>query len=184
MTRRRSALPLPPIPALLGVSMAAFSATLPSATDLSRCAGIAAPDARLACYDTLAGRPADRTVTATPLVPAASTVPAAAVPAVSSPVGDPRNFGLSEAQLQKQAQPHAAPQAPTAIQAHIVKIIDNRIGRALLVLDNGQTWGFVDADFKDAQLNPGDPVTIKRASLGSFLMLTQSKHSYHVRRTQ
>jgi hypothetical protein len=73
--------------------------------------------------------------------------------------------------------------APAALQAHIAKIIDNRVGRGYAVLDNGQTWMFVDAA-DDAGLSPGDPITIKRGSLGSFVMLTPSKHSYHVRRTQ
>lgn len=181
---------------LLGVSMAALSATPTTARDLARCAGIAAPDARLACYDALAGRAAPATATApTPAsiappaaatanpTPTASTAPPTPAP-VSTFASDPRNFGFSEAQQHAQAQPHAAPQGPAAIQARIAKMIDNRAGRAYLVLDNGQTWVFVDADADDARLSPGDPVTIKRASLGSFLLLTQSKHSYHVRRTQ
>jgi hypothetical protein len=37
---------------------------------------------------------------------------------------------------------------------------------------------------QDARLRPGDPVTIKRAMLGSFLMTTASNHTYHVRRSQ
>jgi CubicO group peptidase (beta-lactamase class C family) len=185
------------IASLLGVSIAALPATPPTAGDLAHCAGIAAPDTRLACYDTLAGRAAPAAVTApaptsvapptaaaainaTPTAPALPPTPAP----VSTIASDPQNFGFSEAQQHAQAQPHAAPQGPAAIQARIAKMIDNRGGRAYLVLDNGQTWVFVDADADDARLSPGDPVTIKRASLGSFLLLTQSKHSYHVRRTQ
>jgi hypothetical protein len=78
------------------------------------------------------------------------------------------------------AQSHAG---PTAIQAHIVKFIESRYGHDAAVLDNGQTWIFVDGG-DDAALRPDDPVTIKRGSLGSFLLVTASKHSYHVRRTQ
>jgi hypothetical protein len=175
--------------ALLGVSLSASSATAPSAGDLARCAGMAAPDARLACYDLLAGRSADRAVPATAAAPAptaaatTATVRAAApasapAPASSSTAAsDPRNFGLTQAQL------HAAPEGPAAIQARVAKIIDNRSGLVHVVLDNGQTWMLTEAD-EDARLGLGDPVTIKRASLGSFLMVTQSKRSYHVRRTQ
>jgi hypothetical protein len=183
---------------LLGISVAAFSATSPIAGDLARCAGIAAPDARLACYDALAGRSAPATAAApTPTLPApapptagaaTSATPAApAAPPAPAPVSsfasDPRNFGLTEAQQHAQAQPHAAPEGPASVQARVTKLIDNRAGRAYVVLDNGQTWVFVDAA-DDARLSPGDPVTIKRGSLGSFLMLTPSKHSFHVRRTQ
>jgi hypothetical protein len=176
--------------------MSASSATAPSAADLARCAGIAAPDARLACYDTLAGRAADRSAptaaatpagisTAPPIAKSAAPPTAAPMPAAPSPASanDPRNFGFNEAQLHAQAQPHAAPEAPAAIQARVAKIIDSRAGRAYVVLDNGQTWTFIDAG-EDAGLSPGDPITIKRGSLGSFLMLTRSKHSFHVRRTQ
>jgi hypothetical protein len=221
--------------ALLGVSLSASSATAPSAGDLARCAGIAAPDARLACYDTLAGRSPDRmapTAATTPTpaaattpsptaaattasardampTPAVTTVPAQAAaptgavaaasitsaapvltapaPTAPTPTGtltpapslasDPRNFGLSQAQL------HKAPEGPAAIQARIAKIVDNRAGLAYVVLDNGQTWILTEAD-EDSRLGPGDSVTIKRASLGSFLMTTQTKRSYHVRRTQ
>ena len=183
---------------LLGISVSALSATSPTAGDLARCAGIAAPDARLACYDALAGRSAPAAAAApTPTLPApapptagaaTSATPAApaAPPAptsVASFASDPRNFGLTEAQQHAQAQPHAAPEGPASVQARVTKLIDNRAGRAYVVLDNGQTWVFVDAA-DDARLSPGDPVTIKRGSLGSFLMLTPSKHSFHVRRTQ
>ena len=187
---------------LLGVSVAAFSATLPTAGDLARCAGIVAPDARLACYDALAGRSAPATAAApTPTLPAPAPAPApptagaatSATPAApeappaptpaASFASDPRNFGLTEAQQHAQAQPHAAPEGPASVQARVTKLIDNRAGRAYVVLDNGQTWVFVDA-LDDSRLSPGDPVTIKRGSLGSFLMLTPSKHSFHVRRTQ
>jgi hypothetical protein len=101
-------------------------------------------------------------------------LPAAPAP---TPAGDARNFGLS------QTQQHPIPEGPAAIQAHITKIINNRYGRDYVVLDNGQTWTYTDSD-EDARLAPGDQVTIKRASLGSFLMRTPSKSAYHVRRTQ
>jgi hypothetical protein len=195
--------------ALLGISAAAFSAAAPTAADLARCAGLAAPAARLACYDALAGGSTDRAAptAATPpdLTPAPAaqapppvvsppppTVPSAAPPG-AAPVtpappptfaSDPRNFGFTEAQRQALAQPHAAPQEPEKIHARVAKLIQNsRTGQSLLVLDNGQAWMFVDAG-DDPRLSPGDPVTIKRASLGSFLLLTPSKQSYHVHRTQ
>jgi hypothetical protein len=106
----------------------------------------------------------------------APTLPAAPAP-VPPPSSDARNFGFSH------AQPHAAPEGPAAIQARIAKFIHYSVGHAYLILDNGQTWTLTDPD-EDARLGPGDLVTIRRASLGSFLMMTQSKRSYHVRRTQ
>jgi hypothetical protein len=88
---------------------------------------------------------------------------------------DPRNFGFNPAQL------HAPPQGPQSIQARVAKISMDRTGTAHLALDNGQTWTYTD---EDGRLSPGDLVTIKRAMLGSFLMTTPTKRSYHVQRVQ
>jgi hypothetical protein len=52
-----------------------------------------------------------------------------------------------------------------------------------VVLDNGQTWVFVDSD-QDAGLRAQDQITIKRGGLGSFLLVTTSHRSYHVKRAQ
>jgi hypothetical protein len=165
---------------LLFGSLAARSAEVPSAGGLARCAAIAAPDARLACYDTLAGRPADRAPIASAPSPAAAPRATASVaPAPAPAANDSRNFGLTPAQM------HVTSAGPTAIQARVAKIIESRlgIGHPSVVLDNGQTWTFTETN-DDARLGPGDPVTIKRAALGSFLMTTPSKHTYHVHRTQ
>jgi hypothetical protein len=70
------------------------------------------------------------------------------------------------------------------ISAQIAKIIvDSRTRRSLAILDNGEVWTFVDPA-EDSGLSPGDPITIKKAALGSFLLITPSKHSYHVHRAQ
>jgi hypothetical protein len=47
------------------------------------------------------------------------------------------------------------------------------------VLDSGQTWTVLD---DDGRVSAGDAVTIKKATLGAFLMMTPSHHSYRVRR--
>jgi hypothetical protein len=129
-----------------------------STADLARCAGMAAADARLACYDALAGR--------------APTPPQArqqATPAGAS------TFGLTK------PLPQAAPAGPELIKALVAKVTESRFGNVNVLLDNGQTW-IVDAP--DAQLKPGDSVTIKRAALGSFLMMTPARRSYRVRRME
>ncbi len=166
------------VPVLLGVSLAASSAA-PGPGDLARCATIAAPDQRLACYDLLAGRPPDRTAPALSAPPPAAAAAPATAPAAPAP-DDPRNFGLNAAQL------HPTPPAATsAVQAHITQIIQSAtgFGRPILVLDNGQTWIFTEAP-DDSRLGSGDPVSIKRAALGSFMLTTPSHHSYHVHRLQ
>jgi hypothetical protein len=190
----QGARPLARLTTLVGIFASAFSPAAPSAADLARCAGLEDPAARLACYDAISGhKAAGKGPAASPAVPsgavaASSTLPAPAAPAIAAPPApaiaapfssDPKNFGFTEAQR----APASSQSAPKAIEARIAKINEPRWGPASAVLDNGQTWVFVD-DEQDANLRPQDPITIKRGALGSFLLITPSKHSYHVRRTQ
>jgi hypothetical protein len=187
------------------ILLAATATAGPSNDDMARCAVIPAPDSRLACYDALAHRPVDKVpsaaakstpvpATAAALAPAAVSAPAAspaaaaapaaalAAPAAAAPqapvsaatiAADPKNFGLTP------AQQHTADLGPKSIAAHISIVSSDQLGRTLVVLDSGETWTVMD---NDGRLSSGDAVTIKRAALGSFLMMTPSNHSYRVRR--
>lgn len=185
----------------VGTSASAWSADVAGA-DLARCAAITAADSRLACYDGLAGRPSAGIPAAAGANMAAGAVAgggataagttaasAVAVGGVTSaapgapgsgtaPVGDddPHNFGFTQAQLHP-----IAPGGPAVIHAHIAKISEDAIGNASLVLDSGQTWVLRDGD---GWVRPGDAVTIKRAALGSFTMITAANHVYKVHRVQ
>jgi len=181
------------------ILLAATAAAGPSSDEMARCAVIPAPDSRLACYDALAHRPADKIPSAAAksapapaavAAPAAATasVPAAAPAAASaasaaapaqppmSPAAiaaDPKNFGLTP------AQQHTTELGPKSVTAHISIVSSDQLGRTLVVLDSGETWTVMD---NDGRLSSGDAVTIKRAALGSFLMMAPSNHSYRVRR--
>jgi hypothetical protein len=189
--------------ALLSMALPAWAAGAASGEDLARCAGITAPEARLACYDSLAQRlgiraPVAVTAPTEPAAPGAgsphspalaranapASAPANAPTSAATPASpsasasweaDPQNFGLTSKQLR------GAPQGPKAIQARIATVSADRIGHAYVVLDNGQTWTMTDAD---GRLAAGDPISINRAALGSYLMVTASNHSYRVRRIQ
>ncbi|MEO7208226.1 MAG: hypothetical protein ABI356_01405 [Steroidobacteraceae bacterium] len=175
------------------ILMSAAAAAAPSNEDMARCAVIPTPDSRLACYDALVHRPADKlsaaakgipppapapvraTVPASAPVAAAPTAPAAQAPvsAAAMAAADPKNFGLTP------AQQHLSGVAPNSIAAHISVVSSDQVGHTLVVLDSGETWTVMD---NDGRLNSGDAVTIKKAALGSFLLLTSSNHSYWVRR--
>ena len=180
------------------LSLAATVAGTDGTETLARCAVIAAPDARLACYDALAHRPADAMPAAGVAKPpaAAAEKPLAAAAAKPSAVEaekpspalapalapasaaaisaqDPKNFGLSL------AQQHMAFAGPTSIKARIEAINSGPNGQTYIVLDSGQTWSIGE---NDGWLSEGDPVTIKRVTLGAFLLMAPSNHSYHVRR--
>jgi hypothetical protein len=167
--------------------LAAACATAGGA-DLASCAAIAAPDARLACYDALAHRPADAPPSAGAVKPstaapeklsAAAAEKPGAVAAPSSAAAlsaqDPKNFGLSL------AQQHVAFAGPTSIKARVEAINSGGNGQTYIVLDSGQTWVMAE---NDGWLSKGDSVTIKRAALGAFLLTAPSNHSYHVRRVR
>jgi hypothetical protein len=166
------------------------------ASELARCAAVAGSNERLACYDALAASVLPGATSALPgatlaptasppvasVAPAAQTTPvAAAVAGQSAPASravnpdDPANFGLTRQQLK------AIPSGPDSIKGIVSQLTEDRLNNVVVVLDNGQTWTFVE---QDPRLRPGDSVTIKRASLGSFLMTTPSRHSYRVQRSK
>ncbi|TLZ37941.1 MAG: hypothetical protein E6K32_15725 [Gammaproteobacteria bacterium] len=138
---------------------------------MTRCAAIAAPDERLACYDALvcAGIVAAQERLAWDV----QTSPGDAVRPKSSAT-DTQSFGLSPRQLP------ATPEGPKLIKALVTRVTVDRAGNVLMSLDNGQSWTFND---QDALFRPGDSVTIRRAALGSFL-LTAGRRSYRARRVQ
>jgi hypothetical protein len=163
-------------------SWAATAAGTPN-SELARCAAITTSDARLACYDALAGRKADAGAASTATVPAAApaatmtapaTAPTAPGAASADPLADPRNFGLSSAQL------HSAPPGPQSIEAHVNDVLVDSLRRNFVLLDNGQTWASIDGELN---LNKGEAVTIGRGALGSYVLKSaKSKLIYHVRR--
>jgi hypothetical protein len=163
-------------------------AIAPSAAEMARCAAIGSRDARLACFDALsaaqpvaigspgpAPTPTPAPTRVAPATPAAAPQPAPSrpEPAVVSAADAERDFGL------RAVQRHDEPRGPAAIHAHIVSMTRDALGHTEAVLDNGQTWTFTN---EDPRLASGAAITIKRAALGAFLVLTPSNHSFHARR--
>ena len=143
---------------------------------LAPCRALESPAARLACYDAAAGGPVERPVAARPV--AGATLPAQPAPAPPAPAaagGGGSDFGLTPAQVKPAAR------VLEALQAIIAGLSVDHIGHALVTLDNGQVWFVTDAD---ARLGIGDKVTINRAALGSFMMITTDRHAYKVRRSR
>ncbi|MGP8032794.1 MAG: hypothetical protein ACLPQ6_01520 [Steroidobacteraceae bacterium] len=178
---------------LLAVSAAGVAAAdtpaAPLESGLKACASIAAASERLACYDQLSGRlapaaaaaasprtaalaPAPAPAAAQPAAPAAATTPAALAAAAPAPT-PPQSFGLYAAE-------HPAP-PPTAqsLTVHVVGLGHSASGRQTVALEGGQVWELVDGD---PLLAVGDTVTIRRASLGSFLIETPSRREHRARR--
>ena len=196
--------------ALAGLAPGILAAAEGSESGLAKCAAIASAQERLACYDALSNPPGPSAAPAAPaaappaMAPAAPTVAAPSAPApkpgtaaaapvaappVSVPVPAPAaaapaaaaaadggNFGLSAAQQK------IAPTGPESIQAKVDHVYVNNASKSYVALDNGQTWTSTDGNF---DLFDGESVTIRRAALGSFMLVsTKSKRTYHVRRVQ
>jgi hypothetical protein len=155
------------------------AATLESA--LAHCTAIAAGEDRLACYDALVN---GRSRTVSPTSPAVTPQPSPAVTPQAPPAVTPQappaptkeEFGLSTVQKQK-AQPQQ--KQIESIKASVTGFGRSAIGRVLVGLDNGQSW---ELDSADPLLGVGDAVVIERGALGSFLLITPSRRTHHVRR--
>lgn len=153
--------------------------------DLSRCAATADRDERLACYDELASRYAQPNRKPTAAAPSPPPVPlvAPAAPATPAPAAakvpavEPKaEFGLSVAQLRKEPD---APVKPQSIDGVVTGFGTSSLGRPVVRLDNSQSWELSESD---PLLSVGDKVTIRRATLGSFLLTTPTKRMHRVRR--
>ena len=73
--------------------------------------------------------------------------------------------------------------APTETTAAVRTVRRLPTGYLLIGLDNDQVWQQSELDSL-IRLQPGDQVTIRRASLGSHLLVTPAKYSTRVRRIQ
>jgi hypothetical protein len=167
--------------ALAGRQSVASAAEAPKvdSAKFAHCAAITAADERLACYDSLAMR---RSVTApAPAAPqaagrddgGAASPPRAPVATSAVAPAQPQSFGLSEHKV--------APAGPDSIHAIVTQVTENAQGNVSVRLDNGQSWSLNEPG---ASLKQGDTVTIKHASLGSFLLVAPDRRSYRARRLQ
>jgi hypothetical protein len=168
-----------PVATGLGLSLVACFAQAAPPTPKHPCATIADDSARLACYDEAFGRPAGAG-SANPAAPAAAA-PAAAV-AVDPAAKAREDFGLSEAAKQAREPSQDRPVVPTSVTGKVVQLTRSALtGEATVTLDNGQVWTEVEA-YSGIVLRKGDVVTIRKASLGSFLLVTPRNVATRVRR--
>ncbi len=150
----------------------ALLAAAGAAADTHPCSRITDPAQRLACFDrhhpppvqpatvpASAARAGDRDLAS----PAPSPAPAAAA-----------RFGLPP-------DPSERARELESISAVVQEIGSLRHGERVFVLDNGQRWAERVAETR-GPLNPGDRITITRASFGSFLLVTPAGAGLRVRR--
>jgi hypothetical protein len=146
---------------------------------LKQCAEINEPSKRLACYDQVAERPPAAGAVLQKSPQGAKDSPAAPAPATAAasaatPAPPPKeSFGLYT------AEHPAAPKVEALITAKVISIGISSSGRSTVALEGNQVW---ELDSADPVLKNGDAVTVKRGTLGSFILTTPAGRLHRVHR--
>jgi len=145
---------------------------------------------RLSCFDREIGRYSSQSPENGAAPPAriaeppsgtstANAAPAVVPAATPSPQAE---FGfVGGTAPEERARKQAAANPPTQLQATVTGISRRGYGELIVTLDNSQVWAELAHD-PDFDLGVNDKVTIKRAMLGSFLMINPDKRSTRVKR--
>lgn len=180
----------------MGVAGGLASHAARGADPLAECVQLADDASRLSCYDRVAGRGnAERlqaVVDGSAAVSASTATPATAAAAAKPPVAaasdakgsvsatDPvADFGLSQRVLKERAPADWVDSVPATVES----VGQSASGRYVVTLKNGQVWTQTETNSFPV-LRPGDPVTIKRAAVGSFVLNGPRSISWRVRRVR
>lgn len=155
-----------------GIAAVLWSVAFANPLTPHRCASISEDGARLACYDAAFGPPPSGRSKASELSAAPKNLSA----------GSGREFGFTPAQRE------AATGAPQTADADSIKVSVQALrhrptGEFIATFDNGQTWVQREVNPR-AVLEVGDSVTIRKAALGSYLLVTPNRIATRVRRLQ
>jgi hypothetical protein len=162
---------------LLPLAFALLAAQAAGGETPQSCAGIGDDRSRLACYDEIFRKPAASAASAA----VADTAAASAVAsAAASPEAD---FGLTEAAKQARDPKKAKDEMPESVTGTVAVVGRRPDGELTVTLENGQVWTQVTVDQR-ARVAVGDIVTIKKAALGSHLLVTKGRYATRVRRVK
>jgi hypothetical protein len=183
--------------ACLVAGVCTMSALASSGSDGASCVAVNDDTARLACYDRAYGRNAASKSAATAGAAAATAAGAAApkspavasptavhaAPAVATPKDPVTEFGLTEAakQAKDPAKAAEAAKAPTSVTAKVISLRFKKYGEFVVTLDNGQVWE-QNEPMPSAIVRVGDTVTVKKAVLGSYTLVTAARVATKVHR--
>jgi len=163
---------LPCAAALLTLGVSSLSARVALADDglaemVRACATLRTDAERLACFDRR-------------VVPAASGVTAAESPSQEDMFGMSRDVAGPADEAPESKEKEQEPESIDKISAQVTDVQTLARGEKVLTLDNGQVWQTVDLG--ELLLTPGDPVTITRAAMGTFRLVTASHRTARVKR--
>lgn len=133
-----------------------------------RCATLADAVARLACYDRIFP----------PLIEAER-----ASAAGKSTEELKAEFGLSVREVEERKPDAERAQRIDRIEAKVSSVRNIQGGQRVVSLDNGQVWQLTEGGSK-GPLSAGDDITIRRALMGSFILVTQGGVGLRARRVR
>lgn len=160
---------------LLPVALAgAANGAAPVAGDGPRsprdCAAIADPAQRLACFDRFYPKSAPAPLAAPGTTTEATMAETTATKAAASGAADAEAlFGLNADLRRARGETPPAERAPQQIESSLTGLASLGPGRLRLTLANGQVWDQIEAA-PGFQPQPGDPITVRQAAMGSYLL--------------
>ena len=92
-------------------------------------------------------------------------------------------FGLSEAAKRARDPEKAKEIMPEQISAKVTKVGNRPTGELVVTLESGQVWVQIETVSK-AMVKAGDTVTIKKAALGSYMLVAPNRVATRVRRVR
>jgi len=153
--------------ALIALSLGVVTSA--AAGESHPCAPLSDASQRLACYDAAFPRPAD--VRPEPVVDEAARASSL------------QEFGLSKEQLRQRDPERAREVMPDQLQAIVAGVAYRQTGERLISLEGKQVWLLTEVTSK-GQLSVGDSVVIRRAALGSFMLVTPGGVRLRARRVE
>lgn len=133
------------------------------------CTSIGVANERLACYDAA--------------FPPTTTSHSEAVITEDKRTDQLQEFGLNGEQLRAHEPERKRDTRPDRIEAKVAVLSRRRSGERLITLDSGQVWLLTEITSK-GPLHVGDPVTIRTAALGSFMLITPARVALRARRIE
>lgn len=183
---------------VVALASVVFASTSPAfgaagAEGSHRCAAVTGDAARLACYDQAFGRPDSNATPGGAAAPAVQAQPVTVAPAVAAPVVPVpsataaaqarEEFGLSETAKRARDPEKARETMPQSITVVVAKVVRRPTGESIVTLENDQVWEQAEPG-TTVLLKAGDSVTIRKAALGSYVLVTPSRAAVRVRRVR
>lgn len=162
-------MPFPSLPVFVMAFIALFLATEAGAqpVDVRSCASLTEPTRRLACYDAV--------------YPPADGASSVLFDLESEREKAREDFGLNNLQLRDRQPEQMRDLDPDQIEAVVARVTQRSTGERVVTLENGQAWLLTEATSK-GRLVSGDQIVIRKAALGTFMLLTAKRVPLRARR--